>query len=137
MKATVGQGREVPFYEFSVPAGFPSPAMDYVEKKLSADELLGLSKPSVFFCRVAGDSMIGAGIYDGDLLVVDFALEPKNDNIVVAIICNELTVKRLCITPSEWMLMAENPIYPPLIFSRSEELRVWGVVTHNLHKLLG
>lgn len=85
--------------------------------------------------RVSGDSMIGAGIYEGDTLLVDRSIEPKHNSIVVAIIDNDFTVKRLYKRGGTVKLMAENLIYPPRVIKPEEELTIWGVVTFNLHKL--
>ena len=85
--------------------------------------------------RVNGDSMTGAGIFEGDTLVVDRSLEAKHNNIVLAVLNNEFTVKRLYRLGGVIKLLAENPMYPPRVIKPDEELSVWGVVTYNLHKL--
>ncbi|MCQ2048836.1 putative prophage repressor [Stutzerimonas stutzeri] len=138
MRATVlGQiGPSPTFLQYidtRVPAGFPSPAADYEEVTLSIDELIDLRTPHVYLVRVEGPSMIGAGIYDGDVLVVNKALEARSGHIVVAYVDGGMTVKRLQITPAGVWLQPENPDYRAIPVT--ESLHVWGVATHNLHQL--
>jgi DNA polymerase V len=111
-----------------VPAGFPSPAEDYVDKSLDLNTYLVRNKAATFFFRVMGDSMTGARIHDGDMLVVDRSIEPRHRHIVLAVINNEYTVKRLYNLDGVIELHAENPAYPPIRFREHEELQVWGVV---------
>lgn len=120
---------------WKVPAGFPSPAADHSQKRIDLNEHLIRNKEATFLFRVSGDSMIGAGIYEGDTLLVDRSIEPKHNSIVVAIIDNDFTVKRLYKRGGTVKLMAENLIYPPRVIKPEEELTIWGVVTFNLHKL--
>ncbi|HAG78218.1 LexA family protein [Stutzerimonas kunmingensis] len=121
------------YIDSRVPAGFPSPAADYEEVTLSIDELIDLRAPHVYLVRVEGPSMIGAGIYDGDVLVVNKALEARSGHIVVAYVDGGMTVKRLQITPAGVWLQPENPDYRAIPVT--ESLHVWGVATHNLHQL--
>lgn len=119
----------------AVQAGFPSPAQDYWSGDLDLASLMLPNRASTFIVRVAGDSMIGAGIFDQDLAVVDRAVEPRDGDIVIAIIGgSDLTVKRLRITPSGVILAAENPDYPDLRLRGLEELTVWGVVTWTVRR---
>ena len=120
----------LPLYTSLVPAGFPSPADDHMEDAIDLNEHLVQHPAATFFVRVHGDSMTGAGIHDGDLLVIDRALEPKPGTIVVAVINGELTVKRLKIEGERIWLMPENPAYPPLEVSEGMDLVIWGVVAH-------
>jgi DNA polymerase V len=123
----------------AVAAGFPSPAQDYFDGSLDLNDHLIRDKTSTFIVRVSGESMIGAGISDGDELVVDRSLTPKHGNVVVAILDGELTVKRLELSPSGVTLRAENPEYPPIHVPELSNLQVWGVVTvclHHLHRAL-
>ena len=120
---------------WKVPAGFPSPAADHTRKRLDLNEHLIRNKEATFVFRVKGDSMIGIGIYDDDELLVDRSIEPKHGNIVLAVLNNEFTVKRLHRRGGVVKLIAENPIYPPIVVKDGEELMIWGVVTRNLHKL--
>lgn len=138
MRATIlGQlGLSSTFLQYvdtRVPAGFPSPAADYEEVTLSLDELIDLRTPHVYLVRVEGPSMIGAGIYDGDVLVVNRALEARAGHIVVAYVDGGMTVKRLQVSQEGVWLQAENPDYRAIRVT--ESLHVWGVATHNLHQL--
>lgn len=121
------------YVDSRVPAGFPSPAVDYEELTLSIDDLVDLRAPNVYLVRVSGPSMIGAGIYDGDVLVVNRALEARSGNIVVAYVDGGMTVKRLQISAAGVWLQPENTDYKALAVT--ESLHVWGVATHNLHSL--
>jgi len=121
------------YVDSRVPAGFPSPAADYEELTLSIDDLVDLRAPNVYLVRVSGPSMIGAGIYDGDVLVVNRALEARSGNIVVAYVDGGMTVKRLQISAAGVWLQPENTDYRALAVT--ESLHVWGVATHNLHSL--
>ncbi len=131
------RGPRLPLFLETVPAGFPSPADDYVEDRLDLHELTGAASPSCFFLRVAGESMVGAGIFDGDIVVVDRALTPVTGSVVVASIDGDLTLKRLVARRGRVMLLAANPDYPAIELSGEQELVVWGVVTHSLrdHRL--
>lgn len=123
----------------AVAAGFPSPAQDYFDGSLDLNNHLIRDKTSTFIVRVSGESMTGAGISDGDELVVDRSLSPKHGNVVIAILDGELTVKRLELTPGGVILRAENPEYPPILVPELSDLQVWGVVTvclHHLHRAL-
>lgn len=116
-----------------IPAGFPSPADDYVEGRIDLNEMLVRNPPATFFIRVKGDSMTGAGIHDGDTLVVDRSIEPESGHIIVAVVDGELTVKRLSIRRGKVRLLPENPAYPPIEFKEGQELTTWGVVTNVIH----
>ncbi|SFN13305.1 LexA family protein [Nitrosomonas communis] len=118
----------LPLLQYRIPAGFPSPAEDYKEKSLDINDYLVRNKVSTYFFRVVGDSMTGAHIYDGDMLVVDRSIKPKHGHIVLAVINNEYTVKRLYSCNGVIELHAENSDYPPIRFSEGDELQVWGVV---------
>ena len=117
-------------YTSRVAAGFPSPADDHLEGPLDLNAHLVAHPAATFVVRVAGDSMAGAGIRDGDLLVVDRAREAKSGAIVVAVVDGELTVKRLRIGRQGIRLEAENPAYKPIEVRESADLVVWGVVAH-------
>lgn len=125
-------GAELPLYSFHVPAGFPSPAQDHIEREISLDELLGLRLPQTFLVRVAGDSMIGAGIFDGDLGVVDRAIEAKAGDIVIAALNNEPLVKRLHKEHGGYVLRSENPAYAPRPVLAGDEFSVWGVMRYSV-----
>ena len=106
-------GAKLPLCSFKVPAGFPSPAADHIEKQISLDELLNIRAPHVYLVTIEGESMQGAGIFDGDLAVVDRAREPAHGDIVVALLNNDPICKRLCKRGREVILLSENPKYPP------------------------
>jgi len=118
----------LPFFLSRVPAGFPSPADDYLEGELDLNELLIQHPAATFFVRLAGDSMVNAGLFDGDILVVDRAVTASHGHIVVAVIEGEMTVKRLYSQGGCVELRPENPAYTPIVFGEGCELVIWGVV---------
>lgn len=124
-----------PLFLSGVSAGFPSPADDYLDRKLDLNEHLVKNPAATFFVRVAGDSMTGAGINDNDILVVDRSLEPNTNNIVIAVVNGELTVKRLIKKQGNWRLVAENHNYPDLEINEETPLEIWGVATFAIHTL--
>lgn len=124
---------KIPLYCDLIKAGFPSPADDYSDSSLDFNEYLIKNRTATFIVRVQGDSMIGAGIDSGDLLVVDKSVKPLPGKIVVAIVNGEFTVKRLHRELGRWALLPENPDYPPIEISEETEFQVWGVVTHAVH----
>jgi DNA polymerase V len=109
-------------------AGFPSPAADYCEEGLDLNAYLVRNQPATFMFTVKGDSMIHAGIQEGDKVIVDRALTPGHDDIVVAVVDGEYTIKRLYQHRGRVELRPENPAYPPIVFHEGSELLVWGVV---------
>jgi DNA polymerase V len=117
-----------------VTTGFASPADDYLEGRLSLDALLIHNKESTFFVRAEGDSMVGAGIFDGDLLVVDRSLTPASGSIVIAVVEGELTVRRLMQHEDNVTLKPENPAYKEIEFKDGQEFQVWGVVTSTIKR---
>lgn len=123
----------LPFFSCGVSAGFPSPADDYIDRRLDLNELLIQHPAATFFVRVAGDSMTGAGINHDDILIVDRSLEPLHGKIVIAAVDGELTVKRLFLDSHSCRLVAENPEYPAIDISEDIALEVWGVVTSVIH----
>lgn len=121
-------GRKLPLCLFQVPAGFPSPAADHIEAHISLDEMLNIRAPHVYLVKITGESMQGAGIFDGDLAVVDRSLEPAHGHIVVALLNNDPLCKRLCIRGKDVILLSENPKYPPRYVLEGDELAIWGVI---------
>lgn len=115
----------------AVPAGFPSPAEDHIEQ-LDISSLLLRNPESTFFLRVAGESMTGAGIDDGDLLIVDRSLQPHSGDIVIAVIDGEFTVKRFRYNGTKCELLPENPKFRKITISEETELEIWGVVTNTI-----
>ena len=124
---------ELSFYSSRIPAGFPSPALDHMEQKLSLDELLDIAAPHTFLVRVTGDSMTGVGIFDEDILIVSRAITKKIGRIVVADLNGETFVKRLTQQDDQYVLRSENPKYPPRYIMEGDELVAWGVVKANVH----
>ena len=128
------QGYALPLFGSKVRAGFPSPADDHIETKLDLNSHLIHHPAATFFVRVAGNSMINAGIFDNDLLVVDRSIEAAPGKIVIAAVRGELTVKRLHkATNGEYALLAENPEYPPVQVNPDDDVHLWGVVTSVIH----
>lgn len=125
--------RPLAFFTSRVEAGFPSPADDYLEGALDLNEHLIRHPAATFFLRVSGDSMTGAGIYPGDILIVDRSLPPADGRIVIAVVDGELTVKRLHRRRGRIRLVPENPRYPTIEITAEQDLRVWGVVVHAVH----
>lgn len=123
-----------PLMASAVVAGFPSPAEQYTEKNLDLNELMITNPPATFFVRVAGDSMNGAGIHDGDLLVVNKSLGAKSGDIVIANVEGEFTVKFLRKRGRRVFLEAANPAFAPIDFTPGMELMIWGVVTGVVRK---
>jgi len=125
----------LPYFDGHVPAGFPSPAEDYLETPLDLTEFLIENKAATFLMRVEGDSMKDAGIQDGDLLVVDRSVKPVNGSVVVVAVNGEYTVKRLRRGPDCVWLDPANRSYQPLRVSVGEDLHVFGVVKHAIHTM--
>ncbi|EOC9243388.1 translesion error-prone DNA polymerase V autoproteolytic subunit [Enterobacter cloacae] len=118
----------LPLYSDLVQCGFPSPAADYVEQRIDLNELLVAHPSSTYFVKAAGDSMIEAGISDGDLLVVDSSRTAEHGDIVIAAVEGEFTVKRLQLRPTV-QLIPMNSAYSPIIVGSEDTLDVFGVVT--------
>jgi len=125
---------ELPFYSFRIPAGFPSPAQDHLEHKLSLDELLDIDASHTCQVRVLGDSMTGVGIFEDDILIVSKALPVQHGDIVVAELNGETLVKRLSRQGQQYVLCSENAKYPPRYVLEGDELLIWGVVTDSLRR---
>ncbi|WP_026261538.1 LexA family protein [Kiloniella laminariae] len=125
----------LPLYASKVPAGFPSPAEDYMEGRLDLNERLIQHPHATFLLKVSGDSMIGAGIMPGGMLVVDRSIEPVHGKIVIAVLDGQLTVKRLHKKHGVIRLMPENNQYRPITISDEQDLEIWGVVTNVINCL--
>lgn len=119
----------MPLFTERVAAGFPSPAQDYVEQTLDLNELCIKRPAATFFVRVEGDSMTGAGIFAGDILVVDRSIQAEHGDIVIAALNGEMTVKELELKP-RIRLLPRNPAYPPIEIPEGAELSIFGVVTN-------
>lgn len=122
-----------PLFGTRISAGFPSPADDYIENSLDLNEHLIKHPAATFFVRVTGDSMIGAGINSGDILIVDRSVTAANNSIIVAVLNGEFTVKRLLRRGSVMLLFPENPAYEPVEIKSGSEFEVWGVVVYVIH----
>lgn len=119
-----------------VSAGIPSPSHEYQMSKISLDHTLVRNKEATFYARVSGQSMIGAGLDDGDLLVVDKSLAPNHNKIAVCFIDGEFTVKRLKVTLEGVYLQPENPIYDPILVTEHNNFQIWGIVTHVIKRMV-
>ena len=130
-------GRSVialPFFSSRVPAGFPSPAQDHLEQKLSLDQLLDVDAPHTFLVRADGESMVGIGIFDGDVMVVNRAMPARHRDIVIAAINGDTFVKRLIQNGPQIVLQSENPAYAPRYILEGDELLIWGVVIGSIRR---
>ncbi len=125
----------LPVFLGRLPAGFPSPADDYIEGRLDLNRHLIKHPAATFYVRVTGDSMTGAGIHSGDLLIVDRSLEPSDGHVVVAVLDGDLTVKRLQKRNGSLRLLSENPNYQPIEVTEQQTIEIWGVVTSVIHAL--
>jgi len=125
----------LPYIDFGVSAGFPSPAMDFMEKSIDLNKALSENPLATFYIKVDGHSMVDAGINDKDVLVVDRSLEPKNNKIAVCFIDGEFTVKRIQLKKDGLWLMPENARYSPIQINEENQLIVWGIVTYVIKKI--
>ncbi len=132
-KADIQSILSIPLFLESVEAGFPSPAQDFIDRKLDLNELCIAHPSSTYFVRVAGWSMKDAGITPGDILIVDRSLTATHGNIVIAMICGELTVKELAKRPKTMLLPCNNE-FKPIELAEGETLEIFGVVTFVIHR---
>ncbi len=123
------------FVDVGISAGFPSPADDFKQQRISLDKELIKNKEATFFARVSGQSMVGAGLDDNDLLVVDKSLEPEHNKIAVCFIDGEFTVKRLKVEADGIWLQPENPDYEPIKVTEENNFVIWGIVTSVIKKV--
>lgn len=130
-------GLRLPFFLSRISAGFPSPAEDHIEANLSLDDLCVRHPAATYFLRVLGNSMNGLGIYDGDTLVVDRSLNAVAGMVVVAVVRGEFTCKQLSFELGLPVLRAANPAYQDIRLNQDEELEIFGVVVHCIHKMPG
>ena len=121
--------------EDEISAGFPSPADDFKETRISLDRELVKNKEATFYARVSGDSMVGAGLDDGDLLVIDRSKNPENGKIAICLVDGEFTVKRIKKEKNKLYLMPENKQYKPIELKEENELIIWGVVEYVIKKV--
>src|SRR5690606_36531255 len=122
--------QKITFVDSGIKAGFPSPAADFEETRISLDSILIKNTETTFFAKVSGDSMVNAGMDDGDLLIIDRSLSANNNSIAVCLIDGEFTVKRIRIEKEKVFLQPENDAYKPIEITVENKLHVWGIVTH-------
>ncbi|WP_394368761.1 LexA family protein [Galbibacter mesophilus] len=130
-----GTSMEIGMANSGISAGFPSPAEDFKEGTIDLNSVLIKNQEATFYARVSGQSMIDAGLEDGDLLVIDKSLEPANGKIAVCFIDGEFTVKRLKLEKDNLFLMPENKNYSPIKVSEDNQLIIWGIVTYVIKKV--
>lgn len=129
------EGSGALFFDTGISAGFPSPADDFKEHRLSLDKELIQNKEATFFARVSGQSMIDAGLDDNDLLVIDRSLEPENGKIAICFLDGEFTVKRLRVEKNGVWLQPENDNYKPIRITEDNDFVIWGIVTSVIKKV--
>jgi len=123
------------FFDIGISAGYPAPTEDISTQRFSLDDALIKNKETTFYAKVSGQSMIGAGLDDNDLLVIDRSLEPENNKIAVCFLDGEFTVKRLRVTKDEVWLQPENPNYPIINITEDNNFLIWGIVTNVIKKV--
>ena len=126
---------ETIFFDYGISAGFPSPAEDFKEERLSLDRELVKNKEATFFARVNGQSMVDAGLDDNDLLIIDRSLNPENNRIAVCFLDGEFTVKRLKLQKDGLWLHPENEKYKPVKITEENKFVIWGIVTNVIKKV--
>lgn len=126
---------ELDLYATKIAAGFPSPADDYLDSKLDLNAYLIKNPSASFFVRVNGNSMINAGISDGDILIVDRSLEAVDKRVVIGLINGEFTVKRIQKKGKKLFLVPENEKFNPIEITEEMDFKIWGVVTYAIHKI--
>ncbi|MCX7986431.1 MAG: translesion error-prone DNA polymerase V autoproteolytic subunit [Bacteroidales bacterium] len=126
---------EVPYVDAGISAGFPSPALDFVDVSIDLNKYLIKHPSATFYGRVKGNSLTKAGIDDGDILIIDRSLEPANGKIAVCYIDGEFTAKRIKKNRDELWLMPENDAYEPIKIEEGNNLIIWGIVTHVIKSL--
>ena len=123
------------YFDTGISAGFPSPADDFKQERLSLDNELIKNKEATFFARVSGQSMIDAGLSDNDLLVIDRSLSPAHNKIAVCFLDGEFTVKRLKVEKDDIWLQPENKNYKPIKITEENDFVIWGIVTNVIKKV--
>ncbi len=133
-QCVISHNYAIPYVSSAVHAGFPSPADDFLEGQLDLNKYLIHHPAATYYVRVKGDSMINAGIHDGDLLIVDRSLEPRENKVVIAVVNGQITVKRLKkLKNKQFVLVAENPDFPSIEVNEENNVSIWGVVTNVIH----
>ena len=123
------------FYKEAVECGFPSPARDFTEGTIDLNEKLIPHPNATFIVRARGDSMVGSGIYPGDLLIVDRSIKPRNESIIIAVLDGELSVKILRFKNKQVNLSSSNKNYKDVSVSEEMDFIIWGVCTNVIHNL--
>ncbi len=121
--------------EQGISAGFPSPADDFKETRISLDKELVKNKEATFYARISGESMVGAGLDDGDLIIIDRSLNPENNKIAVCFLDGDFTVKRIIKKEKKIYLKPENKNYKEIEINEENELKIWGIVTYVIKSL--
>lgn len=129
-KPDFDNSRTLPYFEGGIKAGFPSPATDFEGTQISLDKVLVKNFEATFYAKADGDSMTGAGIDDGDIMVIDRSIEPTDGKIAVCCIDGEFTVKRIKIKKDGIYLLPENKSFQPIKVTEDNKLLVWGIVTY-------
>jgi DNA polymerase V len=122
-------------YTSKISAGFPSPAEDFLDRKLDLNEYLIRNPSATFLVRVNGNSMVNAGIFDGDILIVDRSLEASDGKVVIGVINGEFTVKRILKKGKRLFLLPENEKFKPIEITEDMDFKTWGVVVYTIHKI--
>ncbi|SEQ13323.1 DNA polymerase V [Flavobacterium urocaniciphilum] len=125
----------MPYISSGIKAGFPSPAADFDETRLSIDQIVVKNATATFYAKASGNSMNGAGIDDGDILVIDKSLEPQDGKIAVCFIDGEFTVKRIKVQENSLLLLPENPSFEPIEVTQENNFIIWGIVTYVVKKI--
>lgn len=132
--ANTNSSMELPLVDGGIAAGFPSPAQDYIDLKIDLNKELIDNPSSTFYARVKGTSMIDAGISDGDILVIDKSLEPRDGDTAVCFIDGEFTLKFIKIEPDAVFLVPANPKFSPIKVTEDNNFCIWGIVTYSIKK---
>ncbi|WP_019987144.1 LexA family protein [Rudanella lutea] len=134
-RASIETELELPFFVSSIPAGFPSPADDYIDLKLDLNKLVVANPMATYYVRVSGDSMIDDDIHDGNILVVDRSLTAQPGDVVICCVDGEFTVKRWQRAGRMIVLLPSNPDYEPQYVHPGQKFEIWGVVTFSIRNL--
>ncbi|MBC5834412.1 translesion error-prone DNA polymerase V autoproteolytic subunit [Flavobacterium sp. F372] len=126
---------EMPYISSGIKAGFPSPAADFDGTRISIDQIVVKNQTATFYAKANGNSMIGAGIDDGDILVIDKSIEPEDGKIAVCFIDGEFTVKRIKVQENSLLLLPENKLFEPIEVTQENDFIIWGIVTYVVKKL--
>lgn len=126
--------QQLKLFSSQIPAGFPSPAEDFLEKRLDLNEYLIKNKSATFLIKVHGDSMVNAGIFDGDILVIDRSVQPSSGKIVLGVLNGEFTIKRIEKRKNKLFLIPENEAFNQIEVTTEMDFKIWGVVTFAIHK---